>query len=298
MASKSSFSFNFERKVLRTIRNFSMLKPHDTVAVGLSGGTDSVALLYFLHRISKIKHKIPLNLVAITVDNNLRDKYTKSIFKNAFNIAKELNIPYYKISFKQAIGKTLLQIWKEKPMRSLCTYCGTLRRRILNSMALKLHANKLAIGHNLNDTCEMYLLNIVRNEPERLIRYVKPIVDTSRLVPRIRPFMAVSKLDIQKYADIHNLHYIVGKCPHASKSFRYALRTSLNKWENEFPGTMNKMYKSMLKLIDMYSSKLPDKSSIKLKQCKYCGELSSSNVCTICRLLGPTNVNVILNKLN
>jgi len=290
----ASFSQDFEKKVYRTIRKFSMLRPHQKVAVGLSGGTDSVTLLYFL---SNLRKKLPMNLVAITVDNNLRDKYTKSIFANAEKLTKELDIPYYKISFKESIGKTLSQISKEKNTKSLCTYCGVLRRRILNSMARELGADKLAIGHNLDDTCEMYLLNIIRNEPERLVRYIKPVISDRGLVPRIRPFMAVSKLDIQHYADIHKLKYVVGRCPYAKYSLRFATRTSIKEWEEKFPGTMNKMYKSMLKMISAYGQAMDvKKSTFKLKECKYCGELSSTDVCTVCRLLGPTRIKLDTTK--
>ena len=80
------------------------------------------------------------------------------------------------MTFKDEIGFTLGELVRKTRTNAPCSYCGVIRRRILNKKARELKADKLAIGHTLDDTVQTVLMNLMRNEPLRLVRYMEPLI--------------------------------------------------------------------------------------------------------------------------
>ena len=106
----------------------------------------------------------PKQLIALTIDEGIKD-YRENSIKNAIEICKELNIEHHIVSFKEKVGLTLdeiITIKKKLPdYKYACNYCATIRRRLLNDGAKELGGNILAMGHNLTDIAETFLMNIL-----------------------------------------------------------------------------------------------------------------------------------------
>jgi len=159
----SCFEKSIEKAINRTISKYKMLNPHDKIIVALSGGKDSITLLYNLKKNQeKLYRSNPL--IALTIDEGIKGYRDKSV-KFAIDFCKNFGIEHEIISFKDKIGKTLDEIInikkKSENSKYACNYCATIRRRLLNDGAKELGGTVLATGHNLTDIAETYLMNIL-----------------------------------------------------------------------------------------------------------------------------------------
>ncbi|GAH19182.1 unnamed protein product, partial [marine sediment metagenome] len=140
-----------------------MLKPQDKIVVGVSGGKDSLALLYNLIKIQENNyHSEPIT--AVTIDEGIQN-YRANSTNNAIEFCKKYSIEHIIVSFKEKTGKSLDEIVDLKnntaEHKYACNFCATLRRRLLNETAKELGADVLAMGHNLTDMAETFLMNVL-----------------------------------------------------------------------------------------------------------------------------------------
>jgi len=265
----------FEKRFRSTVREFSMIKKDDRIAVGLSGGKDSTVLLRCLHELCK---DLPMELVAITVDEGI-DNYRDATLRIAKRETKKLGIEHKIVSFKKEFGKTLDTIMK-KDGSLPCSYCGVLRRGLLNRGARELGADKLAIGHNLDDVAQTTLMNILRNEPDRIARFMEPQIKHPSFITRIRPLLRTPEKEVAIYAMVRGINIDHQECPYAQSAFRQIVRRQLNEMEECHPGTKFKIlgsFLSMDKIMKMKSEK-------KLTACSSCGEPSAGKTCRFCEM--------------
>ena len=285
---QSHFTEMFERRVKRTVRNFRMLRKGETVAVGLSGGKDSCVMLHMLHRISK---SLPIKLFAITIDEGIAGYRPRSL-EVAESVCKALGIPLKVVGFKGEFGKSLDQLLKEKGEKHSCSYCGVMRRRLLNLCARKFGADKMAIGHNSDDAAQTILMNYMRNEPERLARFgpVSGTFDDEKLVPRIKPLFLTPERDVAAYAIMKGIPVEFSECPYAKNAFRQHVREILNRTEEKYPCSKLRVVRTFLAqkgLMQDGTEKRREKggNGKEIGRCASCGEPSSGDECSLCRML-------------
>lgn len=277
---KKHFCELFEKRVKRTIRNYSMLNKGGKIGIALSGGKDSFALI---HALSRVRESLPFELSALTIDEGIPGYRDKAI-ENASKRCEELGIEQHVFSFKEEYGTTISEIGK-KGKENLCSYCGVLRRKLLNSKARELGIEKIATGHNLDDVAQTAFLNLIRNEPLRFARFNEPISNSEKFVPRIRPLREIREKEVAAYAFLHGHAYDSGCCcPHAKSALRWSVRHSLNSLEDSYPGTKNKVASSFNSLQKIVRGSLEGKSG-ELLLCEECGEPSSTKLCMACRML-------------
>lgn len=270
----------FEKRAKRTIRDYSLLRKGERIGIGLSGGKDSYALLYAL---SSLRESLPFELVALTVDEGIPGYRDKAI-ENARKRCKELGIEQHVYSFKEEHGTTISEIAK-KGKENLCSYCGVLRRKILNSKARELGLDKIAIGHNLDDVAQTAMLNLIRNEPLRFARFNEPAVENAKFVPRIRPLRDIREKEVAAYAFLQGHEYNSGCCcPHATGALRWSVRHELNSLEDQYPGTKSKIASSFNTLQGIVKEAV-SQNKLELNSCKECGEPSSTDLCMACKML-------------
>lgn len=170
--------------MIRAIKKYNMIEPNDTIAVGVSGGKDSLALLDCLATI-KSYNKIPFNLIAITINQGIPEEN----YKEMEEFIKDFNIPHY--NYKTDIFEIIFDVRKEK---NPCSLCAKMRRGALCEKAKELGANKIALGHHADDMIETFLLSFIY---EGRLSTFMPSTHMSRTnITCIRPMIYVPEKDI------------------------------------------------------------------------------------------------------
>ena len=281
------FCLSIESKVKATIARHDMLRYDDKIAIGVSGGKDSMALLYILTKLEKSFPKA--KLVAITVDEGIRG-YRDEALKVTEKSCRRLGVEWIVTSFKQSFGYTLDEIVgilseREKRGKGLtpCAYCGVLRRRALNSTVRSLGATKLATAHNLDDETQTILLNILHGDPLRLAK-VRPvsIQANSSFVCRIKPFCEVPERETTFYAYLRGIEFQNIPCPYSTAALRNDIRTMLNRMEEKHSGLKYTVYRSAEKLRSPIENVMKME---RLRNCTTCGEPTIQETCQPCKML-------------
>ncbi len=264
------------KRVGNNIRNYGMIKNRKRIGIAVSGGKDSLVMLYALHKlIGKDRRK---ELVVITIDEGIRDYRDKSIdyIKKAVD---ELNVEWHVRKFNPFTMDKIMELGKTNP----CSYCGVFRRWELNKAAREAEVDALAIGHNLDDTVQTLFLNIMRNEPLRIARFTPNggLIEEDAFVPRIRPMFNIPEKEIVVYALTNGIEFYNGECPYAGFALRNPIREFINDMENKYPGTKFKILNSYLSILS--NMKIP--SNLEIQRCEICGEPSSTPVCKRCQFI-------------
>lgn len=281
---KACFLRSIDDRVRRSISGRDMLREDDRIAVGLSGGKDSVVLL---HIMMKIEERFPSSkLVAITIDEGISG-YREGSIEVAKRNASLLGVEHHIFSFKDLFGHTIDEIMRDgNVIRSgvtACSFCGSLRRRALNDKARELGATKLAVGHNLDDESQSILLNVFRSDIHRLARLSRVASGShERFVPRIKPLRAIPERETILYAYFKDIEFHSQECPYASNLLRGEIESLLNNLEAKRPG----LKYSVLKFLDDLAPALGKYvNDGEFTLCEHCGEPSSDRLCNVCKLL-------------
>ncbi|MCK4798050.1 MAG: adenine nucleotide alpha hydrolase family protein [Spirochaetes bacterium] len=308
------FCVTIENKIRKAVRKYDMFNPQEKVVVGVSGGKDSLVLLYNVLKLQNRNPKAP-PIEAILIDEGIQGYRNESV-----EIAKEMcqkwHVPLHIVPFDAYFGATLDNAVKDSKHLNInaCTICGTVRRRLLNDQARLLRADKLAIGHNLDDITETFIQNIVRNDLKKLTSkppYGNFPDPNQKLVPRVKPLMNIPEVEITRYCYYKKIPIQTTPCPYVENFF--ILRQKVQKFINELEEnsaevkynllTMNERLFSILnnnvKMVDILSTQ---KSNVIKKNkytgdfCQVCGEPKGINreICYYCELkqqLGLKNNN-------
>lgn len=183
----------------KAIDDFNMIDDGDKIAVGLSGGKDSITLLYALYYLKKFYPK-KFDVMAITIHPGSETFNTEELEK----ICKDLNIEY--LIYDSNISEVVFNIRKEK---NPCSLCANMRRGMLNSLAIEHGCNKIALGHHMDDVMETFMMSVFLNGK---IHTFAPVTYLSRSnVKTIRPMIYVDEKTIRAVAREKN-YPVIGKC--------------------------------------------------------------------------------------
>lgn len=276
------FNEFFEKRVRKTMRKYRLIKSKEKIAVGVSGGKDSAVALYMMNKILRKGNEI----VAVLIDEgipNYRDKALKVAVKNC----EEWKIPYEISSFEELYGLTNIEIMKKiskhRELGTSCAFCGVLRRNALNKIALKIKADKIATGHNLDDETQSIVMNFFENDWKRMSRLgaMVGVKNFKEFAPRIKPLYETPEEEIILFAEMNEINYYKGQCcPFRWMAKRNMFRKMLDEFEMKFPGTKYSILQSFQtikpRIQDLYAGD-------ELKTCKKCGNPSSSDVCQVCK---------------
>jgi len=248
-----------------------MLEKNDTVAVGVSGGKDSMVLL---HLMKKLSEKLPIKLVAVTIDEGI-DGYRDRSMAKVNEFVKAMDIEHRIFSFENEFDVTIDNLVKNDPSIKSCTYCGVFRRTLLNKAAREVSATKLAVGHNLDDEAQSVLMNVMRGDVTRMARLAKT---SEHFVRRIKPMKNIPEKEIVAYAILNNIPYFDGECPNSFNNARRDVQGMLNEMEQKYPGTKSNIISFYRKLPTIGTESVPVK-------CTRCGEPAAHEICKACELL-------------
>lgn len=186
--------------VRRCVEDYNMITDGDRIAVGVSGGKDSVALLVLLAELRRYNHK-KFDLEAITIDMGLGMDYS-----GISALCERLDVPYTIINTQ--ISEVIFEHRKEK---NPCSLCAKMRRGALNEALLDRGLNKLALGHHYDDAVETFLMSLLF---EGRISCFQPVTNLDRMgVIQIRPMLYLHEKTVDNFAAKQGLPIIENRCP-------------------------------------------------------------------------------------
>ena len=279
------FIHSVEREVKETISKYKLLEPNDRIALALSGGKDSLTLLHILH---KIEQKFPkAEIIAVTVDEGVGG-YREQGLENSCRHCKLLGVEHVVASFKNYYGDTLEEIYRKVKEDfaelNACSYCGVLRRRLLNIKAKELKADKVATAHNLDDEAQTILMNILRGDLARLAR-LSPMPERLHpgFIPRIKPMRYIPEREVGLYAYLKGFDFYERMCPYIHESMRHEVREMINKIEAKHSGATHVIVRTFDKLSPTLTELIA--KGITIKSCRLCDEPTTGEICRACELL-------------
>ncbi|MEM2192153.1 MAG: TIGR00269 family protein [Candidatus Hadarchaeales archaeon] len=275
------FVKGFERRFRRAVVKEHLVVPGEKIAVAVSGGKDSVTCMHLLAEYCKRKN---CEMVAITVDEGIEGYREKSL-EVARKNAELLGIEHHVISFEKEFGINLDEMIKraveKKTGLGPCTYCGILRRSLLNKAAKQVGANKVATGHNLDDEAQAIMLNYIRGDLARLYRLGPAYAPLEGFVPRIKPLREIPEKEIALYAFLKGIEVDLSTCPYRGE-IHSEVRDFLNRLEENHPNSKFMVVRMFDKMKPHLEKIVPE---FVPKKCKVCGEPTSGEICKSCELL-------------
>jgi len=270
-----------ERRFRRAINENKLILPGERVAVAVSGGKDSVTCMHLLHDYCRGKR---CELVAITIDEGIKG-YRDESLPIARENAEMLGVEHHVVSFREAFGATLDEMVKVAAQRSTglnpCTYCGVLRRSLLNQAARELGADRLATGHNLDDEAQAIMLNYIRADLSRLYRLGPGYSPRQGFVPRIKPLREIPEKEVALFALLKGIKVHLAVCPYAS-GIHMEVRDFLNSLESNHPNSKFMILRMFDEIKPHLEAAVP---GFEARGCESCGEPTSSTLCKSCELL-------------
>lgn len=231
-------------KARKAIDDFNLINENDKIAVGLSGGKDSLTLLSILASLQRFYPK-KFELCAITVDMGFPDTDKKRL-EALTELCNSLKMPHY--IEKTEIADIIFNIRKEK---NPCSLCAKMRRGALNNLALSKGFDKLALGHHKDDLNETFFLSLFY---ESRINSFKPMsfMDKSG-VTLIRPMLYITEKEIAAFAkDLPVLH---NPCPANKNTRREYVKKLLSDLEKDMPFVNNRINAAILKYFEGISNR-------------------------------------------
>src|ERR687886_1059739 len=187
---KKCFLHSIEKKTSKTMSKFSMLNHNDKVAVAVSGGKDSLSLLYVMKKILG-RRQSAADLIAITIDEGIKG-YRDESLKIVQDFCSSLGVHSKILSYKEIFGIDMhdaIMLRSARKMSS-CSMCGTFRRRAMDIAAEAVGANVIATAHNLDDQVQSFMINILAGDVERIgWIYPEPVMYGTNNLKKIKPFV-------------------------------------------------------------------------------------------------------------
>lgn len=229
----------------RAVDDYHMIEDNDTVAVGISGGKDSLAMLYALHGLKRFYPK-KFNIEAITVDLGFSNLDLGKIEV----LCDELQVPYTIV--KTEIAKIVFDDRRES---NPCSLCAKMRKGALNTAIKERGCNKVAYAHHKDDVVETMLLSLIF---EGRFHSFMPVTYLDRMdLTVIRPLMYVPEADIIGFQNRYSLPVAKSPCPADGHTKRQYAHDLLKQMDADHPGVRERMFAAVTN--GLYEKTVPDK---------------------------------------
>ena len=219
--------------VRRCVEDYMMIEDGETIAVGVSGGKDSLSLLCALAELRGYYPK-RFALHAVTLDMG----FGNSDFSPVERLCEDLGVPY---TLRRKEMKQL--IFDGGRTKNQCSLCAKMRRGALHDMMSDLGIKKIALAHHHDDAVETFLLSLLY---EGRISCFQPVTYMDRAdITQIRPMLYAKEESIKKFASVCGLPVVVNPCPIDGATKREEIKVLLGVLEKSYPNLKNKIFGSM-----------------------------------------------------
>jgi cytoplasmic tRNA 2-thiolation protein 1 len=281
---KKCFLRSIESKAAKTISKYSMIEYDDKVAVGVSGGKDSLSLLYVLKMLFDQHPNNGNELVAVTIDEGIKG-YRDESLQIVKDFCAQLNIESKVLSYQSLFGIDMDQAMVQRSSQKIssCSMCGTFRRRAIDIAAETVEADIVATAHNMDDQLQTFMINLLAGDVERIgWIYPEPVQYTQTGMKKVKPCVEIYEYEIAFYALQRDIPFQSEECPYMNESIRTDLREFFNRLERDHPGIKYNAYRSMTKISKVLRSSMPPSQT---KKCSRCARVSTGDICSVCRTL-------------
>ena len=218
----------------KAVDEYQLIDDGDQIAVGISGGKDSLALLYALHGLKRFYPK-RFDIQAVTVNLGFPGFDLTPIKE----LCKELKVPYTIVDTQ--IGEI---IFNERKEENPCSLCAKMRKGALNQAVKELGLNKVAYAHHRDDIIETMLLSLIY---EGRFHSFSPKTYLDRMdLTVIRPMMFVSEVDVIGFQNKYNLPVVKNLCPADGNTKREYAKNLLRQLNLDAPGVKERMFTAIL----------------------------------------------------
>ena len=218
----------------KAVDEFQMIQPGDKIAVGISGGKDSLTMLYALSGLKRF-YPNPFTIEAITVDLGF-DGFDLEPIKA---LCRELDVPYTVI--RTEIGKIIFEDRRED---NPCSLCAKMRKGAFNEKAKALGCNKIAYAHHKDDVVETLMMSLIL---EGRIHTFSPVTYLDRMdLTLIRPLIYVDEADVKGFMNKYCLPVAKNPCPADGYTQREYAKELIARLSHEHPGTKERMFTAVL----------------------------------------------------
>ena len=223
----------FTGTVRRAVDDYDMIQAGDRVAVGVSGGKDSMLLLLALNHLKSFYPK-PFELSAVTIELG----FEGMDFTPVKDMCAELNIPY--ACLKTDIKEIVFDVRKED---NPCSLCAKMRRGALNDYLRENGIGKLALGHHFDDAVETFMMSLLF---EGRISCFRPVTYLDRSgITQIRPLIYCGEQKITNLAAQLNVPVVENPCPQDKASKRWEIKQMLKTMSADYPDMKSKIFGAM-----------------------------------------------------
>lgn len=212
------------------VEDYHMIEDGDRIAVGVSGGKDSLVALIAMKQLQRFYPK-QFYLEAITIDMG----FDNMDFSAVEALCAELNIPYH--TEQSDIKQIIFDYRKEE---NPCSLCANLRRGAMCSAAKEREINKIVYGHHFDDVINTFYLSLLY---EGRLNCFAPVTYLERMdVTVLRPLIYVEEKDIMRYAEKVHLPVVKSTCPADKHTKRQYVADLLDALDKENPGLRKRIF--------------------------------------------------------
>lgn len=280
---KDCFIKHYLRRVERVIKRFGLIEKNDRILVAVSGGKDSLACAQSLYLLG-------CKFSVLYVDVNLPKCSTEKARNLVERFCKERDIPLYYESFKEFFSIENIEDFFKFSGRDLCATCGMLKRRIFNMFARKHGFNKIATGHCADDVARYFFKTIISSDEKMFawLSKIKPIMHShhEKIVTRIKPIFEMLEKENEAFIKFQNIeNFEKEKCSYTKSKDR--IEDILREIDKTIPDFKIKIARYVESMEIKKTEKEKD-----ILECKRCGEISTSDICSFCRILEKIEKNI------
>lgn len=218
----------------KAVDEFHMIQANDRIAVGVSGGKDSLTLLYALHGLARF-YPNPFQIEAITVDLGIGGVSMEPIQK----LCNDLGVRY------TVVHTDIYNIiFHERRESNPCSLCAKMRKGALNQTAKELGCNKIAYAHHKDDVIETMLMSLIF---EGRFHTFSPVTYWDRMdLTLIRPLLFMEEMDVIGFQNKYGLPVVKNKCPADGNTKREYAKNLLRQLNYDHPGTKERMFTAIM----------------------------------------------------
>ena len=226
--------------VRRCVEDYDMIQAGDRVAVGVSGGKDSLTLLAALAKLREF-YPVPYMVEAYTLDMGHADGRPGMDFSGVARFCEELEVPYTLLDSE--IHHVIFDLRKEK---NPCSMCAKMRRGALHNAMLERGVTKIALGHHYDDAIETFYLSLIF---EGRLSCFQPVTYLDRTgITQIRPLLYCGENLIRHTAERLGFPVVFNPCPADGYTKRQEIKELVYELQGRYPGLKARAFGAMQRL--------------------------------------------------